>query len=52
MKKFIEAVKVIVVITIFALLVGLLVNYQFGVYQKKHGSQMTFTDFIFDAERK
>lgn len=56
MKNFFETflkgvgVVVLIVIIVAATVVGTM--YKFQIYQKKHGTQMTFLDYMCDSERK
>lgn len=56
MKRTIKAALTVLAIITAAPLLGFClyagIMYQFEIYQKKHGEHMTFTDFLFDAERK
>ena len=44
----------ILVVVMFLVIAGgaaLMVRYQFEIYQKKHGQDMTFWEFFLDSER-
>lgn len=51
MKKFIEVAFAILVGVVVFSAVGLFNWYQYEIYKKKHGDQMSYTDFLFDSER-
>lgn len=52
MKSIIKVIFTIMFGMMIALLAYLLINKQFNIYQKKHGSQMTWVDFFLDPEVK
>lgn len=49
--KIFKGLGALLTVVFLGLIVGFLVKYQFEIYKKKHGNNMTFTDFLFDSER-
>jgi hypothetical protein len=47
-----KILSIILLAILFIVAIVHCIQYQFKVYQKKHGTHMTWTDFMLDSERK